>query len=180
MRCTEFSDDGKPSVEQLGVLALAAGVAAIIGTVLLHGHLPPALALFLTPATWTLFALVPWNHAADPLRTRQFGFLAVLSALLIFVAVPILVGPTNILALTALVLAVRIRSPYLAIAALVMAAVARISAQSSVGVVPPAVSVGWHICLLVVLVGLWCLLTYLRARTSRRPVNLEVPEPAAG
>lgn len=169
MRYLNASDDGRRSVEQLGILALAGAVATIIGVVLVYGRLPFALVFFLAPATWTLFALVPWNHPADPLRTRQLGFLAVVSALVIFVGVPVMIGPTNMLALTALVLALRLRSPHLAIAALVMGGLWRISAQT--WILDSTASVGWHVCVLVVLVGLWCHLAYLRSRTSPQPAR---------
>ena len=169
MRYAHSADDGRRSVEQLGILALAVAVATIIGVVLVDGHLPVALAFFLAPATWTLVALVPWDHPADPLRTRQLGFLAVLSALMIFVGLPIMIGPTNVLALTALVLALRLRSPHLAIVALVMAGLWRISAQT--WILESTASVGWHVCVLVLLVGLWCHLAHLRSQTSPQPAR---------
>lgn len=172
MRYANSCDDGRRSVEQLGILALAVAVATIIGVVLVYGRLPFALVLLLTPATWTLFALIPWNHPADPLRTRQLGFLAVLSALVIFVGVPLMIGPTNVLALTALVLALRLRSLHLAIAALVMGGLWRVSTQT--WVLESTASVGWHICVLVVLGALWCHLAHLRVRTSPHPA-LSVP-----
>lgn len=172
------SDACRRLVEQGGFLALATGVAAIIGTFLLFGDIPMIVTSFLAPATWALCAMVPWHHAGDPLRVREFGFLAVATALALLFGGPVLLlmGPTNILALTALILGVRLLSPYLVIAAMTMVAVSWFSAKAFVMFTGPIISPGPYICLLVALVGMWWL---LRRRQTRSPWAMVTSEDEA-
>ena len=160
-------DDDRRIVERRGALALAVGLVAMISAALAYGEIPFILGMAIPPATWALFACIPWNGAGNPLRWRQFGFLAVINALAMIFLVPVLgiLGPGAVLALSGVVLAARIRSPYLGLAGAAFAAVVATFPwtfwQQSAPLAPYAI-------LLVALVGLWRFLTYAQ---SQRPLS---------
>ena len=163
---TRSLGDAAEAVERSAALALATGCAVLVVAIMVFGRVPIALALFLPPAVWSFCAIVPWQHKGDPLRWNVFGFLAVATALLaVFAApLPLMIGPANVLALSALVVAVRVRSPFLALAGLVITAVTSVFDTSSIVLERSPLP---YLGLLLALIGLWVLLPYVRGSKSQ-------------